>query len=139
MEHQKMKLSDQLSIETYPFSDYITCIEVFYDGQSISAFCSDSDMVEEWKQKPEQLLEMCQQHAAHQNKLLQSKSEKVKRIAIEAGIDIEMYTFSDDVYCVNVYQNGDFVSSFCSDKQSMEEWEDDPDSLKSIVKSTLKT
>lgn len=135
MEKEKIQLTNDLSIRTYPFSDYITCVEVYYNGKSFSSFCSDNDIVEEWKENPDQLIEICKKQILYQPKKQASQSQL--RQVLEQGLEVDYYPFSDDVFCVNVYQDGTFSTSFCTDKASFDEWQEEPESMLSIVKKML--
>lgn len=140
MEKERIQLTDDLLIETYPFSDYITCIEVYVKGESFSAFCSDNDIVEEWKENPDTLIELCNEHMLHQPKKGKTtKHESTSdRKLLEEGLEVEFYPFSDDVYCINVFKKGKLATSFCSDRSSFDEWQDDPAAMLSVVKRLLK-
>lgn len=136
MKHGKTQLTDDLYIVTYPFSDYITCVEVYLNGQSLNAFCSDHSLVEEWIDHPEQLLEVCNDHIAQQDHPTHEKTDE--RIMLEDGLEAEIYSFSEDVYCINVYRQGEFITSFCTDTNSINEWQEDTDNLTSIIKNIIK-
>jgi hypothetical protein len=140
MGREKIQLTDDLFIETYPFSDYITCVEVFLHGKSFNAFCSDNDVVDEWRENPDLLIELCNEHMLHQPKKTTILKEVTNpaRKQLEEGIEVEFYPFSDDVYCINVFKQGKLSTSFCSDKASFEEWEDDPAAMLSVVKKLIK-
>jgi hypothetical protein len=140
MNKEKIQLTDDLLIETYPFSDYITCVEVFLKGESFNAFCSDNSVVDEWKENPDMLIELCNDHLLHQPKktTLVVNDDHNHRQALGEGIELETYSFSEDIYCINVYQHGKMVNSFCSDRSSIDEMEDDPEVLRSIIKKMLK-
>jgi hypothetical protein len=140
MERERIKLTDDLFIETYPFSDFITCVEVFVNGESFNAFCSDNEMVDEWKENPEQLIELCNKHMLqHPTKVKPAEdSSLTARKKLEEGLEVEFYPFSDDVYCINVFKHGKLSTSFCSDKASFEEWNDDPAAMLSVVKRLMK-
>lgn len=135
MEKEKMQLTDDLSITTYPFSDYITCVEVTYNGEIFSSFCSDNTIVEEWIENPDQLIAICQKQIKHQAK--KQPSTGPLRQVLTQGLEVEYYPFSDDVFCVNVFRNGTFNTSFCTDKASFDEWQEDPEAMLSVVKSMV--
>lgn len=135
MDKEVIRLTDQLSITMYPFSDYITCVEVSCNGETFSSFCSDNEIIEEWKEHPDLLLEICKKQIQFQPKL-PATSPSLRQV-LEQGLEVEFYPFSDDVFCVNVYRDGSFNTSFCTDKASFDEWQEEPESLLSVVKSML--
>lgn len=45
--NRTIKLTDELSIHIYAFSDYITCVEVMINGQLFNVFCSENTCIEE--------------------------------------------------------------------------------------------
>jgi len=51
-------LPDGFEAKVYAFSDYISCVELYKNGQMIRSFCSDHQAVEEWLEEPEVLLSM---------------------------------------------------------------------------------
>lgn len=140
MEKEKIQLTDDLFIETYPFSDYITCVEVFLHGESFNAFCSDNDFVDEWRENPDVLIKLCNEHMLQHPKKTPAPKDVANpaRKQLEEGLEAEFYSFSDDVYCINVYQQGKLTTSFCSDKASFEEWQDDPAAMLSVIKKLIK-
>jgi hypothetical protein len=140
MEKVRIQLTDDLLIETYPFSDYITCVEVYVKGESFSAFCSDNAVVDEWKENPDMLIELCNEHMLHQPKKEKNTNNESTsdRKVLEEGIEVEFYPFSDDVYCINVFKQGQLATSFCSDRSSFDEWQDDPTAMLNVIKRLLK-
>lgn len=136
---ERIQLTEELLIETYPFSEYITCVEVFLNGQSFNAFCSDNEIVQEWKENPDMLVELCKNHMLQQPKKQASvSSSQASRIQLPDGLEVESYSFSEDIYCMNVYQHGALATSFCSDRHSIDEWKEDQDSLYTFVNTILK-
>jgi hypothetical protein len=140
MGREKIQLTEDLFIETYPFSDFITCVEVFVRGESFNAFCSDNDVVDEWRENPDLLIELCNEHMLHRPKKTSTSKDlpNTARKQLEEGLEVEFYPFSDDVYCINVFKHGKLTTSFCSDKASFDEWQDDPDGMLSVVKKLIK-
>lgn len=45
---KKRVLGDGMTIVSIPFSEYMTCVEVFYHGHSLGTFCSEKDYIDEW-------------------------------------------------------------------------------------------
>lgn len=134
MEKERIQLNEDIAIEIYPFSAYITCVEVFVNGRSFNAFCSDTKVVEEWKETPETLLELCQDHLSRQTTSESNPpTPETKRMKLNGGLEIEYYQFSDDVCCMNVYRDGKLKTTFCSDVASFEEWQDDPNTLENMI------
>lgn len=66
--YTSLQLNDDLMVETFAFSDFITCIEVFFNGKSYSSFCSLKEQVEEWKENPDELIQLCIQHIKNQTR-----------------------------------------------------------------------
>lgn len=60
------------------------------------------------------------------------------RFVVQDNLEAEVYTFSEDVYCVNVYEHGQLLNAFCSDAEAVEEWKQNPKSLLSIIQRRKK-
>lgn len=138
MEREKIKVSEDISIEAYSFSDYITCIDVYYKDESFSAFCTDTDLVNEWRENPELLLEVVKERIAKQTPIRKQEKDSAQRIKLNAELEVETYSFSGDVYCVNVFQKDKLISSFCTDVATYDEWQEDQELLEAMVKQVLR-
>ncbi len=51
-----IELSAEVKVKVYPFSDYISCVDMYHCGKMVRSFCSDHRMIEEWLEEPEYLL-----------------------------------------------------------------------------------
>ncbi|GGK24155.1 hypothetical protein GCM10010965_16150 [Caldalkalibacillus thermarum] len=49
---RRISLPEGLVAEVYPFSDYISCINVYRQGICVKSFCSDRSSIEEWLEEP---------------------------------------------------------------------------------------
>lgn len=57
-----LKLNEDLTVEFFEYSEFITCVEVFFRGQNYSSFCSLKDQVQEWREDTEELISICIKH-----------------------------------------------------------------------------
>jgi hypothetical protein len=121
----KIKLNDELTIEKYPFSEYITCVEVKLNGDSYQSFCTSTSQIEEWEHDCELLAEICYEHI----KKFSGTVTPQKKLPLSNGLEVDSYPFSDYIHCVDIYQDGKLVNSFCCDTNTFKEYQDDMDSM----------
>jgi hypothetical protein len=58
----RIKLTDDVSIATYSFSEDITCMEVYVEGNLHTILCSDKLDIEEWKADKDTLMHVLADH-----------------------------------------------------------------------------
>jgi hypothetical protein len=122
---EKMKLNDELTVEAYPFSDYITCVEVNMNGNSYQSFCTLKSQVDEWKEDMDLFADICYEHV----KKFSGAITPQKRLTLSNGLEVEIYPFSDYIYCVDVFNGDQMVQSFCCDTNTFTEYQDDMESM----------
>lgn len=138
MTRVKIKLSEEISIETYPFSEYITCIDIFRNGTLYNTFCSDNEVVNEWKEHPEILLHLGQDDTQKLNLSVAPRASTASLInnrqILGEGYEVELYTFSDYIVCFKVFHNNALATSFCFDKDTYDDMMNDAEELLSAIK-----
>ena len=132
MEKETIELSDGVSASYHIFSEYIVCVEVAKNGEPMGSFCSDTSQIEELDE--EEVISMIQKHIKEYE--ASSLKHKKKKLQIE-DFELDYYSHSEDMYCIDVTKQGNMVGSFCADRASFEEWMDDEEQLTSIVKKMI--
>ncbi|MGO4887115.1 hypothetical protein ACJ2A9_05095 [Anaerobacillus sp. MEB173] len=135
MEKKKVQLKEDLEVSYYSFSDDIICVEVFYKQKEMGAFCSDISHFKEWDETD--LLQLAESHVKNNARILSTATSSVQRKALDNGIEVEYYSHSDDILCIEMFKDGHSVGSFCSDVSSFEEWMEDDELLKRVVEKQL--
>lgn len=126
-------LSDGVLGSVYKFSDHVVCIEVMKNGEQLGSFCTDISQYEDWEE--EELKSLIEQHvqASEANAL---KAEEKKHYILDR-YELQYYTHSDSLFCINVLENGKTITSFCTDKESFDEWMEDEEQLARVVQMIL--
>lgn len=135
LEKKKIQLKEDLLVSYYSFSDDVVCVDVIYKGEEMGAFCSDISQFKEWDEAD--LLQLAESHVSNNVHLTTNKVTNKKRKVLENGIEVEYFSHSDDILCVEMYKSGKSVGSFCSDVSSFEEWMEDDELLKRVVENQL--
>jgi hypothetical protein len=124
----KMKLNDELTVEAYPFSDFITCVEVKMNGNTYQSFCTLKSQVDEWKEDAELFADICYEHIKKSSGVIAPK----QRLSLSNGLEAEIYPFSDYIHCIDVYRDNQLVQSFCCDTNTFTEYEEDLEKMLSM-------
>ncbi|MBU9712215.1 hypothetical protein [Evansella tamaricis] len=132
MEQSPVVFSNGVSARCFSYSEDIVCVEVEKDGKEFGSFCSDVKQFEEWDE--EELVLLVEQHIKQTENALRQKK---RRHPLYEDIEMQYYTHSSDVYCINIYEGDLEVSSFCTDRLTFEEWMEDKDSLIDVVKKLI--
>ncbi|MDG5786210.1 hypothetical protein QA612_01815 [Evansella sp. AB-P1] len=55
---EEIKLTEELSVVTFPYTDYISCVEVFKNGKSMTVFCSDRHYIDECRESEDSFMSL---------------------------------------------------------------------------------
>lgn len=126
----RLKIGEQLEVSFYEFSEDIICVKVNHKGRDLGAFCSHRTQFCEWDEKDVRMLA-----ENHVNQFLQNVKEQhnKRRKQLSTGVELEYYSHSDDMMCVNAFRDGKEISSFCTDRLSFQEWMEDEELLEQVV------
>ncbi|MBU9724175.1 MULTISPECIES: hypothetical protein [Bacillaceae] len=127
-----MVFSNGVAARYSSFSDDVVCVEVEKNGRDLGSFCTDIHHFEEWEE--EELISLIEQHVKKVEGYSQKKSDKDTLLP---GVEVQYYSHSSDVYCINVFYQGNEVSSFCADRVTFEEWMEDKELLSNVVKNLI--
>ncbi|MCE7794317.1 hypothetical protein K8O68_18210 [Salipaludibacillus sp. CUR1] len=133
MEKKYLTISDDVTAGYYYFSEYVICVEVTKQGKSLGSFCSDISQFEEWDE--EEVAELVKNHV-HQVENAQTYQPDRSHV-LNGGMEIKYHQHWEDFYCVEVYEKGKEIGSFCADRASFEEWMEDDQHLSEVVRSQL--
>lgn len=130
MPKNRLKLDEQLEVSYYEFSEDVICVEVTHQGRELGAFCSERSQFSEWTETDVKKLA-----ENHVNQFLHSlKHDEQKTLKqLSTGVELEYYSHSDDLLCVNAFCNGKEVASLCTDRHSFTEWLEDETLLEKII------
>ncbi|MBB5173084.1 hypothetical protein [Texcoconibacillus texcoconensis] len=133
MKRNQLQLSDQLIVRYYEFSDDVVCVEVMKDGKDFGAFCSDRLQFQEWDEG--ELQQLAETHVKQNDGITVSPDRNLR--SLSEGYEIEYTNHWGNMYCLDIYKQGVYESSFCVDRSSFEEWMDDEEQLIAVVKSQI--
>ncbi|WP_280768399.1 hypothetical protein [Salipaludibacillus daqingensis] len=133
MEKKQLAISDEVSASYYNFSEYVVCVEVMKNEKSLGSFCSDLSQFEEWDE--EEVVELVKNHIIQVEKAENHRNDHSQYL--ENGMEIKYHKHWEDFYCVEVFDQGKEVGSFCADRSSFEEWMEDEQQLSEVIKSQL--
>lgn len=133
MEKNTVLLPDGVLGTAFKFSEHVICIEVMKNGRQLGSFCTDVGQFEEWDD--EDLRSLIEQHVKSMEEA-SLKYTKEKQYVLDR-YELQYYTHSDYLYCIDVLDNGKIVSSFCTDKDTFDEWMEDKEQLTNVVKEIL--
>lgn len=122
---EKLRLNDELTVEAYDFSDFITCVEINLNGSTYQSFCSLRAQVDEWKEDTELFADICYEHIKKSSGSITPK----QRLTLSNGLEVEIYPFSDYIHCVDVYNRDELIQSFCCDTNTFTDYQDDLEAL----------
>ncbi len=127
------KLTKEVKLHFYDFSDSVKCVEVLYEGEGIGAFCTDITHFSEWDE--EEIRNLAEKHVQKHKTNKAHKTETRERL--RNGIEIEYYSHSDDMMCVNIYKKEKHVGSFCTLTSLFDEWKEDERILEKIIEKQV--
>lgn len=130
MRKNRLKLDEQLEVSYYEFSEDVICVGVIHKGRDLGAFCSHRREFSDWNEAD--VKQLAENHA---RQFLQNSAKERKQLSTE--IEVEYYSHSDDIMCVNVFRKGTEVASFCTDRHSFQEWKEDDRLLEKIIVKQL--
>lgn len=133
MEKNTVLLPNGVLGTAFKFSEHVVCVEVIKNGQQLGSFCTDVDQFEEWDD--DDLKSLIEQHVKRMEEA--SRNETKEKKYILDRYELQYYTHSDYMYCVDVLENGQIISSFCTDKATFDEWMEDEEQLTNVVKEML--
>lgn len=135
LEKKQITISEDVSASYYNFSEYVVCVEVTKKNQSLGSFCSDLRQFEEWDE--DEVIQLVKTHIV-QVENSQSHANDYEQ-HLENGLQIKYHKHWEDFYCVEVFDQGKEIGSFCADRSSFEEWMEDDQQLTEVIKSQLKS
>lgn len=136
MEGKRVKLSELLEISYYEFSDYMICVEVFHDGKDMGAFCTERSQFVDWEE--DEVRRIVDNHVSNRIQARHfEKQDSKKRKRLSNGVELEYYSHSDDLRCINLFRGDTIIGSFCTDLSSFEEWKEDEQLLETFVKKRI--
>jgi len=135
LKKQQLTISEDVLASYYHFSEYVVCVEVMKNEKSFGSFCSDLSQFEEWDE--EEVVQLVKNHIIQVEKdQKQSENHQSDQSQhLENGIEIKYHKHWDDFYCVDVFDQGKEIGSFCADRSSFEDWMEDEQQLIQVIKS----
>ena len=113
------------------FSEFVVCVEVTKNEKSLGSFCSDLSQFQEWDE--EEVVQLVKNHIVQVEKAQDHLSDQTQ--SLKNGMEIKFHKHWDNFYCVDVFDNGKEIGSFCADRSSFEEWMEDEQQLSEVIKS----
>ncbi|WP_202081041.1 hypothetical protein [Caldalkalibacillus salinus] len=133
------RVSNDITLSVYDFSDYISCAEILYKGHSYHAFCTDHEQIEDWMENPEELETICREHLLkHTDADKPSPAYDYQTVDLDEDYHVQYYPYSDYLLCIVVLHQDSVVHSFCTDHATFEEWQDEPDTFLSAIHKMLR-
>lgn len=131
LEKKQLTISDDVLASYYNFSEYVVCVEVMKNEKSLGSFCSDLSQFEEWDE--EEVVQLVKNHIVQVEKAQNHQSDNSQRL--ENGMEIKYHKHWENFYCVEVFDQGKEIGSFCADRSSFEEWMEDEQQLSEVIKA----
>ncbi|GEL06912.1 hypothetical protein [Salisediminibacterium halotolerans] len=133
MEKTQITVTDEITANYQKFSEYVVCVEVMKNGESMGSFCSDAQTFDEWDE--EEIIDMIKLHVTQMQK--GSTINEQETLTLKNGWKIKYHQHWDDFYCVDIFDGLKDVGSFCADRGSFEEWMEDEDQLLRVIQDQL--